>query len=957
MGVCSTRFVPGQSSRGVVRRAGLARAPIPTADPSAVEQLEARTLMSFSWTPQEVYLSELVNRARANPQAEAARLGIDLSIGLTSAEAARLVAQEPLALNRFLTQAARAHSLDMATRNFFDHTNPDGLSPTQRAQAAGYGGTAGENIAAGYADVDAAHLAWMQSVGHRKNVLSLHSTFDSSFHYDEFGPGLALGAGGTYNNYYTQNFGYQGPNPAFYLLGVVFNDADNNDFYGIGEGASGIRIDVALQSAPSTVVGTYTTDAAGNYQIALGAGSYRVTFTRLSDNAKVVKNATIAGQNVRVAAETGELVLPSAPDDFADQGEWNIAGVLQLDPTLGHGVKVGYLESIGDTDLFKFVATKSGATTITLTHPAGQFAMQLTAYNGQRATITNGIPGGEFGNGSMVRFDVVAGQTYFLLARAVNSASLGTYLILVEGPDDNAPPASSDDFADIGELSTAGSIQLEQSSGHGSKVGYIESIGDTDLFRMDIPRSGTMTITLSHPEGGFGTQLRLFDASGALIMIGTPGGAAGLGSVVTLTVTAGQRFYVSAEASDGQSLGVYLFSIQGPGAEPPPPPTAVINEGVLPARESLVSSMWRDGRLTLVYMNGWNQPVIATRNDDGSWTWSDVRGGSEPVVDGEIVTWTDRRDQRNYAAMRSIDGLLLFREDVDGTWSYRNLNDELPLGSYISSDLSMLVDRMGRASIVGVSDGGEVITYMQLLKKNAEGGYIWAYRNITATDIEARRLEVPEVYSELVTWVTPNWSCNIAFLNQDGAIQLLYKPVNKTRWFLQNLGAVAPIKTPLVGELTVFQTPANRGVHIAGTAENGDVWVTSFRDKAGWSSRNLTARLKGPALEIRSLTSYVDRNGVGYIAGIRSDGDISMYRYAPKKNAWGKVAIVLQTPNWRNMMGRLDATVNAGTGEINIVGTLDSARLVRWSWAPGRGWQYEDVTQLLAEAVVRGEGG
>ena len=105
--------------------------------------------MSFSWTPQEVYLSELVNRARANPQAEAARLGVDLAAGLTSAEAARLVAQEPLALNQFLTTAARAHSLDMATRNFFDHTNPSGQSPTNRAQAAGYGGTAGENIAGG----------------------------------------------------------------------------------------------------------------------------------------------------------------------------------------------------------------------------------------------------------------------------------------------------------------------------------------------------------------------------------------------------------------------------------------------------------------------------------------------------------------------------------------------------------------------------------------------------------------------------------------------------------------------------------------------------------------------------------------------------------------------------------------------------------------------------------------
>src|SRR5262249_16086923 len=143
------------------------------AAPCLVEALEPRRLMSFSWTPQEVYLSELVNRARADPIAEGNRLGLDLTAGLTTAEAARLVPPEPLALNPFLTTSARAHSLDMAQRDFFDHVNPDGVNPTQRVQAAGYPGTAGENIAAGYNSVDEVHRAWLASVDHRKNVLSL----------------------------------------------------------------------------------------------------------------------------------------------------------------------------------------------------------------------------------------------------------------------------------------------------------------------------------------------------------------------------------------------------------------------------------------------------------------------------------------------------------------------------------------------------------------------------------------------------------------------------------------------------------------------------------------------------------------------------------------------------------------------------------------------------------------
>src|SRR5262245_27110890 len=106
-----------------------------------MEELEARTLMTgFSWTADELYLTELVNRARANPLAEGSRLGIDLSAGLTSQELLRLIPSEPLALNEMLTRAARAHSLDMAQRDFFDHVNPDGLDPTDRANAQGYTG-------------------------------------------------------------------------------------------------------------------------------------------------------------------------------------------------------------------------------------------------------------------------------------------------------------------------------------------------------------------------------------------------------------------------------------------------------------------------------------------------------------------------------------------------------------------------------------------------------------------------------------------------------------------------------------------------------------------------------------------------------------------------------------------------------------------------------------------------
>lgn len=280
-------------------------------DGGMIEALEARVLLSgFSWTAEEVYLAELVNRARSNPLAEGALLGIDLAEGLNEFELLRLHPSEPLALNEQLTLASRAHALDMAVRDFFDHVNPDGHDPTDRAQAQGYTGTAGENIAAGYLNVDEAHAAWLESLGHRRNVLSLHSEFDESFHYDEFGPGFAFTEIGPFYDYYAQLFGVQAAPLSRFVLGVVYNDANSNSFYTVGEGMAGVRVDVSPITEPWTVIGTYTTDAAGNYQLPLNAGAYVLRFTNTATGNEKVSYISVSTTNVKVDATAAEFTTP-----------------------------------------------------------------------------------------------------------------------------------------------------------------------------------------------------------------------------------------------------------------------------------------------------------------------------------------------------------------------------------------------------------------------------------------------------------------------------------------------------------------------------------------------------------------------------------------------------------------------------------------------------------------------
>jgi uncharacterized protein YkwD len=80
---------------------------------------------------------------------------------------------QPVTADSRLATAARLHSEDMAARNFFDHTNPDGVSFAKRINNAGYQWSgAGENIAKGQATPAAVMESWMNSPGHRANILN-----------------------------------------------------------------------------------------------------------------------------------------------------------------------------------------------------------------------------------------------------------------------------------------------------------------------------------------------------------------------------------------------------------------------------------------------------------------------------------------------------------------------------------------------------------------------------------------------------------------------------------------------------------------------------------------------------------------------------------------------------------------------------------------------------------------
>ncbi len=97
-----------------------------------------------------------------------------------------------------LAAAAQGHSEDMVRRAFFAHENPDGAQVWDRAVATGYAyRKVAENIAAGQPTAADVVRGWMDSPGHRANILDAELT--------QIGVGRATG--GSYGVYWTQVFG------------------------------------------------------------------------------------------------------------------------------------------------------------------------------------------------------------------------------------------------------------------------------------------------------------------------------------------------------------------------------------------------------------------------------------------------------------------------------------------------------------------------------------------------------------------------------------------------------------------------------------------------------------------------------------------------------------------------------------------------------------------------------
>ncbi len=253
---------------------------------------------------------EAINRARANPAAEAARLGIDLNEGLPEGTIS-LDPVQPLALNTKLTRAAYFHSVDMIDHKFFGHDSSDGKTFQDRIQDSGYqAAVSSENISAQCSQDPLDEITTISKMhddlfidaridgrGHRVNILKAD--------FKEIGIGIAKGCNddAPFGYALTADFASSATDARSFLLGVVYDDKNEDGMYTAGEAIGDVEIDI-LES------GSFTkTASAGGYAIPILPGHYTVVAV-LPDGRSTTRQITITDQNVKadfLASEFGYL--------------------------------------------------------------------------------------------------------------------------------------------------------------------------------------------------------------------------------------------------------------------------------------------------------------------------------------------------------------------------------------------------------------------------------------------------------------------------------------------------------------------------------------------------------------------------------------------------------------------------------------------------------------------------
>jgi uncharacterized protein YkwD len=269
---------------------------------------------------------------------------------------------QPLSFQPQLLQAAQLHTQDMFQNIFQGHTsssNPPapfqaGDDLGDRLDAVGYNfQSAAENVYSTSESIPYGHAGFDVDWG--TSTSPGHPAYNAAFNdqgmqnpaghrlnihngdFKEIGIGVINDTNGTVGpQLITQDFGYSGA--VSYITGVVFEDLNENDFYDIGEGRSGVRVDVDGSGyyAVSSTSGGYSIPVTedGMYEVTFSGGG----FGSFATMAEIIDGLNVKVDYLALAGLLGDY-NGDGTIDAADYTVWRDAfetgGTLLNDPTGG----------------------------------------------------------------------------------------------------------------------------------------------------------------------------------------------------------------------------------------------------------------------------------------------------------------------------------------------------------------------------------------------------------------------------------------------------------------------------------------------------------------------------------------------------------------------------------------------------------------------------------------------
>jgi|GEM_PF-1131978 len=356
------------------------------------------------------------------------------------------------------------------------------------------------------------------------------------------------------------------------------------------------------------------------------------------------------------------------------------------------------------------------------------------------------------------------------------------------------------------------------------------------------------------------------------------------------------------------------------------------------------------GESIFVSVNELGRPIVFYQARTGAaYSVADlsIMTGSGTLT-GQVSTWFDTKDGRFYAAAPSTEGLMLFTRATNGYWTFRNLTTEISGSQSIASDIQILQGKDGIISLAGLNDSAELVRYSQVSTTQTGGRFNWEARNISVRDLTPNGLATPRFVGNLSTYVTSWNGLNIAGLDDNGDVQVVWWAPGQANWTTSNLTTItgAPKYT---GGLTTYVTSYDN-VNIVGVTVDGNVsttwWLPSFG--GNWVSSDLTATFSGPKLQAASITSYVTSWDGTNITGLDESGKLVVYWWAPgQEGNWNVTTLSDTVAGSVPIVGRVTG-VASPFGTINLVGADAVGNVLRYSWntTDGGNWTQQNLTSL-----------